>query len=299
MEIKAGIIVKTLLIFFALFFFAKPLFYLLETIKDMITGANKRGHDLDSLISQKKTFLSGTYETKPPHKKSSNSSKTLEERYSLLYAKKNDPEVKKMLDLIRGLQWGGEGVIDEIGVSFMKKHGYRPKLSQIVELTRSVLYGKYASSVVNTDRPPLFSQVGKAVHCLILANDDKLGWGIKGLHVRKGLDVLLDTKRKPILSLLIDEKGFLNAWRNHARYFQIMEPIPALKTEDKGEAEKILGLARDYNLAQLKDAYKQAAKKKHPDLLSGMKIGSSDKKKAEENFVNLKKAYDLLLEKLS
>lgn len=300
MEDKIGIYFKILAIFFTLFFLARPLFYLFEAIKDMFTGDNQRRHNLDELISQKKNLLSDSFKTTgTPKGHFKNISMTLEERYSRIYAKKNDPQIKKMLDIIRSLQWGGGGVVDEIEESLMKQHRHRPKSSQVIESIRNVLYGRYAEMATNKDNPPTFPQIQQAVHCLILANDNKLEWDIETCYVQKGLESLLDKKRRPILLLMADKKEFLNSWRTHAQFFQVIEPVANLDKDDKNKAEKILGLAGNYDLAQLKAAYKKAAKKKHPDLLAGIKVELKDKKKAEENFANLKKAYDLLLKKLS
>ncbi|MCY4524631.1 MAG: hypothetical protein OXB84_07835, partial [Halobacteriovoraceae bacterium] len=208
MDFKINIIVKALVIFFLLFFFSKPLYHLWELFKEIIMGKNRGGHDLEAMIAQKKAGLSINRGSSDMAnlKRSKNPSDSWETKYTLLYEKNKDSEIEKMLDLIRGLQWGSEGIIDEIGKSFFKKYGRDLTSSRIVGVTREILYGKFVEMAIKSRDIPTFSQVREIIHLFLLAYDDKLGWDVRMDHAQKGLATLLDKKRSPVLLLMKNKK---------------------------------------------------------------------------------------------
>ena len=291
MDSKGDLIIKAGTAIIVFLFLAKPLASLCQILKDSLVGNRNKNHDLDVLISRQKALLSKDLPKQNP-------TSTLEGRYEALYSRKPSEDLKHMVDLIKCLQWGAGGtggIIHKMESDFFKKYKYKPHKNHLMDQIRFVLQGKYAKNAVERELPS-FSIIQKAVNQLIVVLDGKAGLDIEKKYLQKGLDHLLEETKTPVFRLMQNEKKFLEDWHSHARIFSVLSPIPSVKTEN--EAYGIFGLNQKSSLAQLKSAYKKMAKKKHPDRL-GSRLLKSHKKRAEENFANLQKAYELLIKKLS
>ena len=145
---------------------------------------------------------------------------------------------------------------------------------------------------------PLFSEVKKLTHLLLMGQNQKGPWSVNSSDIQKGLIMLLKGHKESIFEQIKKREGeetFTKDWKDYAQMAQILAPIPSLNSpDDRPKALALFGLTEKSTKKHLKKRYQQLAKRKHPDLLSGKKASEAHRKQANENFANLKKAYDLL-----
>ena len=100
--------------------------------------------------------------------------------------------------------------------------------------------------------------------------------------------------------LIKNKNTVINEIKSQAEIFHSLNPLPQIKNnEDRDGALKCLGLCPNANSEQIKKRYKKLAQIKHPDTLRAKGIPKEFESIATENFTQIKKAYDILLKRLS